>query len=169
MFEARADGSNLERVFRVGDRPLYSLAFYLTLATVMPVLSLYELVTTGTIDMDAVSRGRLELPMWSLYLGGWLIFVAAMWAYRPHLRYFVDSEMFRLNEHGIVVCGVQIAPEEVLGFRYSFLRGHVLQSARGDFPIHPWMIKGAVEALAEAFPHIPPIKQGNTPRWLMGD
>ena len=169
MFEVSADGSSLDRVFRVGDPALYRIAFYLAFGAVLPLVSLQELVTTGTIDMEAVGRGRGRFPMWALYLSGWVAFVAAVWTHRPLLRYFGDSEMFRLGQQGIAIRGVTLAPEEVLGFRYSFLRGHVLQSTRGDFPIHPWLIKGAVEALADAFPHVAPPKRRYRPSRLMGD
>ncbi len=107
--------------------------------------------------------------MWALYLSGWVAFVAAVWTHRPLLRYFGESEMFRLGQQGILIGGVTLAPTEVLGFRNSFLRGHVLQTTRGDFPIHPWLIKGAVEALADAFPHVTPPKRRYKPSRLMGD
>lgn len=84
------------------------------------------------------------------------MFLPFLWYYRPYFRYFGESEMFRLNEQGIVIGGTTLAPEEVLGFRYSFFRGHVLHSTRGDFSIHPRISEGAMEALAEAFPHVPP-------------
>ncbi|MCZ8136754.1 MAG: hypothetical protein O9266_10645 [Porphyrobacter sp.] len=169
MFEVGTDGTNLERVYRVDDLMLYGVVFKLSLCAALPLLSLYELFTTGSIDMEAVGRGRLGAPMWSLYLFGWSALVATVWAHWHQLRYFGDSEMFRLGQKDIKIRVESLAPEEVLGFRYSFLRGHVLQSTRGDFPIHPWMIKGAVEALADAFPHVTPPKQRYKPSWLLGD
>lgn len=75
--------------------------------------------------------------------------------------------MFRLGPRGIVIGGEALAPEEVLGFRYSAFRGHVLKSSRGDFPIHPWMVKGGVEALAGALPHLPPLKKAEVPDWAL--
>lgn len=75
--------------------------------------------------------------------------------------------MFRIGPQGIGIGGETLMPDEVLGFRYSILRGHVLRSTRGEFPIHPWMVKGGVEALNDALPNIPPLKKAATPDWLM--
>lgn len=158
MPESSANYRITERVFRVDDWRLYSIALILTLCAIVPVISLHELITTGTIDMDAVGKGRRKIPSWILYLGAWSCFFIILWFFRPFFRYFGESEMFRLNEHGIVVSGTTLAPDEVIGFRYSFFRGYVLQSTRGDFSIHPRISEGAIEALAEAFPHIPPPK-----------
>jgi hypothetical protein len=169
MAKTVAEASGSDRVFRVGNRPLILVAAMLAMVAVLPVESLFELATTGTIDMDAVTPTRHKIPVWQLYAIMWPIFLLALWGIRPLLGYFLKREMFRLSQRGIAIRGVSLTPEEVLGFRYSFLRGHILQSTRGDFPIHPWMIKGAVEALAAAFPHIPPLRQGNAPSWLLGD
>lgn len=169
MTDTGPEASISERVFRVGSRPLMIVAFCLAIVSIVPLSSFHELITTGTIDFEAVTNTRRKIPHWQLYATAWPIFLAGLWSIRPALRYFWQREMFRLDQHGIAIRGVTLAPEEVLGFRYSFLRGHVLQSTRGDFPIHPWMIRGAVEALAEALPHILPLKQANTPSWLLGD
>ena len=147
-----------ERVFRVKDRPLYGIALMLTLCAILPMMSIHELITTGTIDMDAVGQGRRKTPTWISYLVTWSIFLPYLWYFRPYFRYFGESEMFRLNERGIVIGGTTLSPDEVLGFRYSLFRGHVLHSTRGDFPIHPRLSEGAIEALAEAFPHVDPPK-----------
>jgi hypothetical protein len=167
MFEVGADGSNPERVFRVGNRPLLIIALTLAMTAIVPVSSLHELVTTGTIDMDAVTPTRRKIPIWILYATAWPIFLMALWGTLPTFRYLIRREMFRLGPRGIVISGEALAPEEVLGFRYSVLRGHVLKSSRGDFPIHPWMVKGGVEALAEALPHIPPLKKGEASDWML--
>jgi hypothetical protein len=169
MAETTAEASESKIVFRVGNRPLILVAAMLAMFAVVPVESLYELATTGMIDMDAVTPTRRMIPVWQLYATMWPIFLLALWSVRPLLPYFLKREMFRLNQWGIAIHGVTLAPEEVLGFRYSFLRGHVLQSTRGDFPIHPWMIKGAVEALTAALPHVPPLRQGKVPSWLLDD
>lgn len=39
----------------------------------LPALSIWELITTGTIDLDAVGKGRREIPIWQLYLTSWII------------------------------------------------------------------------------------------------
>ena len=158
MPEQRADYRITERVFRVKDRPLYGIALMLSLGAILPAMSIHELVTTGTIDMEAVGKGWRKRPTWISYLITWSIFLPYLWYFRPYFRYFGESEMFRLNERGIVIRGTTLAPDEVLGFRYTFFRGYVLQSTRGDFSIHPRISEGAIEALAEAFPHVPPPK-----------
>lgn len=169
MAEACAEASDSERVFTVGNRPLMIVAIALAIAATLPVTSLYELITSGTIDIDAVGRGRREIPNWLTYSVGWLVGAPFIWSSLSLLRYVRAREMFRLCPQGITIHGVTLAPEEVLGFRYSFLRGHVLQSARGDFPIHPWMVKGGVEALADAFPHVLPLKRAELPPWALGE
>jgi hypothetical protein len=167
MSEANAEGSTSERVFKVGNRPLILIAVMVALTAMVPVSSLYELWTTGTIDLDAVSPTRQKIPVWILYATAWPIFLLVLWSIRPVLGYFVDREMFRLGPQGIVIGGETLLPENVTGFRISFFRGHVLRSTRGEFPVHPWMVKGGVEALAELLPHIPPLKKGQAPDWML--
>lgn len=155
MLEPSVDERFKERVFRVMNGPLYGIAFLLALCAILPVMSLHELITTGTIDMDAVGKGRRETPTWMAYLIGWFLFLSTLLIYRPIIRYVLDGEMFRLNQQGIVIRDTTLTPEEVLGFSPSILlRGYVLHSTRGDFSIHPRISDGAMEALAEAFPHV---------------
>jgi hypothetical protein len=165
--DTRPDGLPTVRVFRVGNRPLILIAAMIALTALVPASSLHELITTGTIDFEAVSQTRRKIPIWFLYATAWPIFLITVWSTRSILRYVFHRDMFSLGSDGITIRGQTLSPDEVQGFRHSFLRGHVLRSRRGEFPIHPWMVKGGVEALAEALPHIPPLKKGEVPGWLL--
>lgn len=57
-----------ERVFRAKDRPLYGIAFLPTLLVILPVMSIHELITTGTIDMDFVPRHMVDVFAISMVL-----------------------------------------------------------------------------------------------------
>lgn len=167
MVQASAEALASERVFRVGNRPLILIAAIVALTALVPISSLHELWTTGTIDLDAVSSTRRKIPIWILYATAWPIFLATVWSTRPILRYVFDRKMFSLGSEGITIRGQTLSPDEVQGFRHSLLRGHVLRSTRGDFPIHPWMVRGGVEALAEALPNIPPLRKSEAPDWML--
>lgn len=161
--------TDTEQVFRVGNRPLILIALFVAMLAVLPANSLYELITTGTIDLDAVGKGRRAIPTWQVYTIGWIIGAPLIWAsLRVLMRYLPEREMFRLGPQGITIRGETIAAEEVHGFATSFRKGHVLRTLRGDFPIHPLMVKGAPEALALALPHVPPLKNRDIAAWALG-
>ena len=165
--DTRSDGLPTARVFRVGNRPLILLVAMIALTALVPASSVHELITTGTINFEAVSQTRRKIPIWFLYATAWPTFLITVWSTRPILRYVFDREMFSLVPEGITIRGQTLSPDEVQGFRHSFLRGHVLRSTRGEFPIHPWMVKGGVEALADALPHIPPLRRSEAPDWML--
>ena len=162
--------TDTEQVFRVGNRPLVLIALFVAFLAVLPANSLYELITTGTIDLEAVGKGRRAIPNWQVYAIGWILGAPLIWAsLRVLMRYLPEREMFRLGPQGITIRSETIAPEEVQGFATSFRRGHVLRTTRGDFPFHPLMVKGAPEALALALPHVPPLKNRDIAAWALGD
>jgi len=94
----------------------------------------YEMTTTGTADMDAVTPTRRRIPIWQIYLIGWICFGFSLWITRPALRYFWNREVFRLGLQGITIRGTTIALEGALGIRRSRVHGSVLCSARGNSP-----------------------------------
>ena len=100
----------------------------------LPVQCLCEVTTTGTADMDAVTPTRRRIPIWQIYLIGWICFGFSLWITRPALRYFWNREVFRLGLQGITIRGTTIALEEVLGIRRSRVHGFALCSTRGNFP-----------------------------------
>lgn len=166
----QAELTETEQVFRVGNRPLILIALFVAFLAFVPAISLYELFTTGTIDLDAVGKGRRAIPNWQLYAIGWIIGPPLIWgSLRVLLRYLPEREMFRLGPQGITIRGETIAPEDVHCFATSFRKGHVLRTTRGDFPLHPLMVRGAPEALASALPHVPPLKNREIAAWALGD
>ncbi len=167
MAETVTEASISERVFRVGNRPLMIIALGLAIVSIVPLSSLHELITTGTIDFHVVTDTRHKIPHWLLYGTAWPMLLGVIWFTIPLLRYFRQREMFTLGQRGIIISGVTLAPEEVLGFRYSLLRGYVLRSTRGEFPVHPYIVRGGPEALSEALPHLPPLKKGELPDWVL--
>ncbi|UYV14721.1 hypothetical protein [Porphyrobacter sp. ULC335] len=169
MADNALSDAGAERAFNVGYRALMPVVAIFAVLAILPIMSLHELLTTGTIDLDAVGQGSRKTPTWISYLVGWGCFLLVLVA-NPFRKYFTRPEMFRLGPQGITLSGVNLAPDEVLGFGVSPLRGFVLHSSRGDFPIHPWLIKGATRALAEAFPNVAwHTRKEEWPSWLLGE
>ena len=144
------------RTFYVSTIALLLVFTGLVLAAIVPMRMVFELASTGTIDLDAVSPTRRKIPVWILYLGSTMIFLPAFWFAIPIWRYVPNREMFQLTRDGILLRNRLIKKDDVVGFRFSFLRGYHLQTTQGAFSIHPAMSKGATEALIKAFPKTPP-------------
>ena len=60
------------RVYRVSESRFIAALIFTVIACYFPILSIIELVTTGTIDFDAVGRSRKAIPRWQQYVTGWL-------------------------------------------------------------------------------------------------
>jgi hypothetical protein len=109
-------------------------------AAVTPAMSLVELLTTGTIDFDAVSPGRTSLPFWFLYLIGWPVFLALFYTHGlPAMRYLAQGYVFRVGPNSIWVSGHEVPKSDITGYHWT--SRHILRIDAGDrsYRVHPGM------------------------------
>ena len=133
---------------------------------ILPAMSLFELVTTGTIDLEAVGRGRMEIAQWKLYIVGWAVFLFFGAGYFPMLKYYREPEMFALSKEGIEIEGRLFSRDEILSIRNTW-RGLRVETARQSYFFHVYAVPGASSALARMFPNFE-IKTREAPIWLAG-
>ncbi|MEP5939071.1 MAG: hypothetical protein ABJ239_12150 [Erythrobacter sp.] len=126
------------------------------------------MATTGTIDTEAVGKGRVKLPTWLSYMIGWLCFTYCFWLARPIWRYWQHPEIFRINSEGIIIANTAIPIADIEGSRFSFIKGNVLQTKHGEFPIHPELASGATEALLQYCPQVIRHKLDMDLSWIRG-
>ncbi len=109
------------------------------LFTCLPVSSLFEVITTGAIDLNDISSGRFQIYTWKLYLIGWIclivIFPIGLFA---SWKYALRSYVFKISQRSIVLDGHTIERADVIGTQ-STVRGEKVMTQKGAFFVHPNM------------------------------
>ena len=168
-------GQSLERPerreFRVLPRTIVMVGVVaLSVAALLPAMSLHELLSTGTIDWTYRGSGPRALPSWVVYPLGWAFLLWCLYFYIPMLRYLRSPVMFALEPDAIEVHGTRIERNEVTSIRPRMWHSDVLlESKRGNFRIYPGHAAGGVAALTEAFPdRFDPLWLKDSGAWLVG-
>ena len=131
------------------DRGL-SLLVGTALLLALPMMSLFELFSNGSIDFSAVSPTRFEVPIWILYLIGWSSLVTVLpCGLFDSWRYALRGYVFRISEDKICLDGVILNREEITSTSRTF-RGVKVQTEQRTFYFHPYMSLDGEEAF-EAF------------------
>lgn len=63
----------MTKVFKIKNMAIFRIFIIFCLVSALPLLSIYELVSTGSIDMESVGAGRFQQYTWKSYLFGWVI------------------------------------------------------------------------------------------------
>ncbi|WP_298466809.1 hypothetical protein [uncultured Erythrobacter sp.] len=114
----------------------------------LPGMSIVELVTTGTIDLEAVGRGRRQIPTWASYLVGWICFLFFLPSLILALKYVAKGEIFSLQDGFLEIDGVSIAPDQIKSWRENW-RGFCVKTDDGMLCCHPRLSKNGKKALDE--------------------
>ena len=116
-----------------------------------PVDSILELTTTGTIDLNRRSTGRMDFPYWLFMIISWPIFLVYCVAFLlPAIKAIANRREFAVEGATIWVENQAINREEINFVRYRFPKGHELNTDRGKFYFHPGLSAEGQEAF-EAF------------------
>ena len=153
--------------FRVESRTLVLLPLALAVFTIVPALSIYEYLSTGTID---VSINGPDFPMWLLYSICWPAFLWLLYALAPTLKYYSNPEMFSLRDGAIEVRGHHVAFGDVLKITGRPMRADTLVETRlGNFTIHPHLARAAVSGLRYVFKESYDQNGFTNPAWFSKD
>ena len=132
--------------------PLFLGMFAMT--ALLPAMSLFEFVTTGTIDMDAVGRGRGKIPSWILYSLSWVCFAfVSVTAFAPALMCILKGVIFEIRDGKLILDGKAIRPEMIQSFGQAGMRGTKIETTIGTFYCHPGLNtegKAALDQFLEA-------------------
>jgi hypothetical protein len=158
------------REFRFRGRTLAVYVVMFGLMSVVPIMSLHELFTTGTINWTAGGEGRRSYPSWIAYPLGWAMMLYFPRLYFPLFKYLKHPLMFALDDQAIEIGGERIPREQVISILPRSRHADVLvETERGGYSIRPFQVAGGVSALQEAFPDkFDPKFLRDAPAWLVG-
>lgn len=136
----------------------------------IPIMNLYELYTTGSIDWTTEQVGRRSTPKWIAYPVCWAAFLYFPRLYLPLFRYLRQPLMFALDDEVIEIRGHRIPRDQIIVIHPRSNRADVLvETEQGDFSIRPYMVAGGVSALKRAFPdRFDPRFLKDAPAWMVG-
>lgn len=143
----------------------------LAVPSVLPLMSIHEVITTGTIDFDAVGKGRGKFPMWLLYSVGWVGFFTMYWAIHPIEKYYANRVMFELDAGHITISGTRLALDEIASVRWRrFYHALELKTQDETFLVHPHLVPWSTVALIRALPKFADsIPDHRASEWLTGN
>lgn len=117
----------------------------------IPALSLYEVIATGGIDLNASGEGRTEYPMWLLYTAGWLAFLYILFSiFFPWTSYIKRGCVFTLTKEGIKFKGYTLKNCDVTSIE---VRSQIVILTAGSerYVLHAGWTDGGKEALMSRF------------------
>ena len=140
-----------ERVFRVRLRTLIIMPTIILAFGAVPFANIYELVTTGTIELFE-PLGRRKIAPWIIYLSSWICWLWFLQVFARMLRYYRNPVMFILHPDAFEKDGIITDFDAVhLVESRLFLGNAVVKTENGPFTIHPQLAAGAVSALQHTF------------------
>ena len=118
------------------ERYIVFIAFAV-LVSALPAISIVDIVSDGKIDPSSVTKTRMELPLWILYLIGWSLWIFIyFWAFIPVIKYLWRGYIFKLHPGAIFIDGTAINRNEVHSWRET-MRGLRLETNSGVYFFHP--------------------------------
>lgn len=108
------------------------------LISILPIVSIWEVATTGTIDMDAVGKGRGSYPTWFLYLLSWICFFYAAPALILCLNFCLKFRVMTMQKNELRLGNFAIQREHVVKVRRSY-SGFIIDTTHTKIRVFPWM------------------------------
>lgn len=136
------------RTFSLGWRYFWPVVAAIGLLSVVPATSVWELVTTGQIDLEAVSEGRWRLPIWVLHLIGWILFIPTLpILLYPLLKYPAKGWVFKIADDAIIIDAQIIHFSEIKSIKET-VWGMRISTSDKRYYFHPRMGVSGYEAFA---------------------
>ncbi len=124
-----------ERVYKVDQ--YFTLVAGTLILGLVPVTDFIELITTGTYDFSAVSRGRIKFPSWIASAIIWPIFIFFLtFIVLPALRYILRGFIFKLHDNAIQIGDDVIEASSIHSYGTTWVRGLAI---RTDYKTHYFM------------------------------
>lgn len=111
-----------------------------------PAMSAIELITTGEIDLNAVTPTRRQTPIWLIYLLSWLFFLPTLpIVFAPVIKYTLRGYVFKLDADFLFIDKIKIHHSEIEEIEETS-RGVRISTPQGTYFFHPRMSSGGYEA-----------------------
>lgn len=105
---------------------------------VLPLMSLFELATTGTIDFGAMSKGRLEFPIWLGYVIVWPIFIYhCIQIFIPALGCIRQGFVFKILGDHLETGDGTVSRSDIREFSWVNRHKLALETATGSRVLYP--------------------------------
>jgi len=123
------------------------------LTGVLPGLSIIEIATTGTIDLNAVGQGRRATPVWISYLIAWPIFIYIFYTMGlPLVRHLREGYIFIISEESIDTAGHSLPLSAITRVkRRPLFNDYILLAAGRKYRVTPNLDEGARLAFRDIF------------------
>lgn len=139
--------------FKVDRRRVALTIGFAAVTAIGPALSIWELVSTGTIDFDAASEGSRQLPVWLLYAISWPVFVHFfVWMIRA-AKYVPLKAGFAIEGGTLRIHGVELERRNIIDITTQRLGifGHPIErvtvsTPSAEFSLVPDFYVGGLEA-----------------------
>lgn len=139
-----------QQIFKMRSPIQFVLLFAFT--SILPLLSIIEIVTTGSIDLNATGSGRAGHPKFLLYIAGWVCFLLVIKPVVYAARYQMHGHVFQLTPDCIEVRSTEYPDHLVQALRIRhWWRDAVLISDGKAVRFHPDWTAGGVDVLRRRF------------------
>lgn len=144
------DSQSLQ-TFKMDQKISWVVPAMFLMSGILPAMSLFELLTTGTIDMDAVGRGRARIPTWILYLIAWPCFLFFWVPFAWWVRNLWQGHVFRLEGDRLIVGRRSVLSEDVAELRTHWFGCEVTLMDGKRLWFAPWFSSDGSELLSKKF------------------
>jgi len=105
----------------------------------LPIASIFEYLSTGSIDFGAVGKGRREIPRWQSYGYGWIcaLFLVPNF-FGPIIWLYISRFEFAISESAISTPNKSIRRDDLENIsRVGWKNDIIIKSKSGDYIILP--------------------------------
>ena len=126
------------------------LLILITATSLIPLMTVEEILRTGTIDLFELGEGRVKLPFWITMAIGWPGFIYfTVTFFIPAIVSIIRGHLFILDGDRIRKGKKIISRNEIDSVRPSSIGGVLLQSREGTLRVYPGLNPKGEQALAE--------------------
>lgn len=118
--------------------------------SIIPFMTIEEIVRTGTIDFFELGEGRVKLPFWVTMTLGWPVFLYfTVTFFIPAITSIIRGHLFILDGDRIRKGKKIISRNEIDSMRPSSIGGVLLQTKERTLRVYPAFNPKGEQALAE--------------------
>ena len=140
------------KTFRVRPRTLLIISFIILVFGIVPIHSVFELVTNGHVDLFE-RKGRRGTPAWLIYSVSWICWLWFLQVYARMLRYYRAPTMFTLGPDWIELNSARIPLAQVEMISGRWFQGDTLiEAGLHKLSFHPQLSRAGIEELRTALP-----------------